>query len=222
MFTHFATADEADDSYAKEQIVQWRSTLQACKKAGLEIPILHISNSAGILQFSSCEGNMVRLGISMYGYYPSSDVSREIPLRPALRLLSRIAQLKLVSSGTKISYGGTFETSRDSWIATLPIGYADGYSRAHSNQGVVLVRGVRVPVVGRVCMDQLMIDVTDVPGVQFGDEVVLYGKQGTAEISLEEVAERIGTITYEVCCALGRRVPRCYQEADQTLFVRTM
>jgi len=222
VYTHFATADEADARYAQEQIKRWEALRKMLKDAGLDSLLLHISNSAGILQYPVCAGQMVRLGISMYGYYPSSEVEKKIELRQALRLVSKIAHLKQVPSGTKISYGGTFETKRESVIATLPIGYADGYSRALSSRGEVLVRGMRVPVVGRVCMDQIMIDVTDVPGVALEDEVVLYGSQGDAFISVDEVAGKIGTISYEVCCALSRRVPRCYRESGQTVSVQNM
>lgn len=222
VYTHFATADEADARYAEEQIKRWETLQKMLKDAGLDSLLLHISNSAGILQYPVCAGQMVRLGISMYGYYPSSEVQKKIELRQALRLVSKIAYLKQVPSGTKISYGGTFETRRESLIATLPIGYADGYARALSNRGQVLVRGMRVPVVGRVCMDQIMIDVTDVPHVALQDEVVLYGNQGAEFISVDEVADQIGTISYEVCCAIGRRVPRCYLESGQTVLVQNM
>ncbi|MGZ4135073.1 MAG: alanine racemase [Tumebacillaceae bacterium] len=222
MFTHFATADEEDTRYAQEQIMRWNAVRQACEEEGLQIPLLHISNSAAILQFSNCGGNMVRLGISMYGYYPSDEVSHQVPLKPAMRLVSEIVHLKQVPPGTKISYGATFETKRKSWIATVPVGYADGYSRSLSNKGHVLLHGVRVPVIGRVCMDQLMLDVTDVPEAKLGDQVVLYGHQGEECISLEEVAGHIGTINYEVICALGRRVPRCYLENGVVTQIRNM
>ncbi|MGZ4163251.1 MAG: alanine racemase [Tumebacillaceae bacterium] len=222
MYTHFATADEEDTRYAQEQIMRWNAVRQACEEEGLQIPLLHISNSAAILQFSNCGGNMVRLGISMYGYYPSDEVSHQVPLKPAMRLVSEIVHLKQVPPGTKISYGATFETKRKSWIATVPVGYADGYSRSLSNKGHVLLHGVRVPVIGRVCMDQLMLDVTDVPEAKLGDQVVLYGHQGEECISLEEVAGHIGTINYEVICALGRRVPRCYLENGVVTQIRNM
>jgi alanine racemase len=222
IFTHFATADEEDTRYAEEQIMRWNAVRQACEEEGLQIPFWHISNSAAILQFSNCGGNMVRLGISMYGYYPSDEVSHDVPLEPAMRLVSEIVHLKQVPPGTKISYGATFETKRKSWIATVPVGYADGYSRSLSNKGHVLVQGVRVPVVGRVCMDQLMLDVTDLPGVKLGDQVVLYGQQGADAITLDEVAANIGTINYEVICALGRRVPRCYLENGIVTQIRNM
>jgi alanine racemase len=221
VFTHFATSDERDSAYAAEQIARWNHFRQHFEKDGIEVPLWHISNSAAILQYSACAGNMVRLGISMYGYYPSQEVPRRIELRPALRLLSKIVHLKTVPAGTKISYGATYETTRETKIATVPLGYADGYSRALSNKGHALVRGVRVPVIGRVCMDQLMLDVSKVDGVEIGDEVVFYGRQGMAEIPLDEVADQIGTITYEVCCDLAQRVPRCYVEDGRIILTRT-
>ncbi|HEU4962747.1 MAG TPA: alanine racemase [Bacilli bacterium] len=222
LFTHFATADEENSAYAEKQAARWQALLQAMQAAGIEIPLVHISNSAAILQYGNCAGNMVRLGISMYGYYPSDEVSTQVELRPSLRLLSQVVHVKQVEAGTKISYGATFETKRPSQIATVPVGYADGYSRALSNRADVLVGGRRVPVIGRICMDQLMLDVTEVPGVAVGDEVVLYGAQGDERIALEEVADLIGTISYEVCCALGRRVPRLYLEQGQLVDVVTM
>lgn len=222
LFTHFATADEADSTYADEQMARWLELLQKVKTAGLEIPFLHISNSAAILQYGNCAGNLVRLGISLYGHYPSDEVPRQVELRPSLRLVSQIVHLKEVEAGAKISYGATFTAERPLKVATVPVGYADGYSRALSNRADALVGGRRVPVIGRVCMDQLMLDVTDVPDAQVGDEVVLYGEQGAERIGLEEVAAHIGTISYEVCCALGRRVPRCYRENGQLVHVAVM
>ncbi|KEO81006.1 alanine racemase [Tumebacillus flagellatus] len=222
LFTHFATADEADLSYAQEQVSRWNDILRALSDVGLQIPLQHISNSAGILNFPHITGNMVRLGIAMYGYYPSQEVPRDVELRPVMRLVSQIVHLKDVESGTKISYGATFEAKRPSKIATVPIGYADGYSRSLSNRGEMLVRGQRARIAGRVCMDQLMIDVTDIPDVEVGDEVVLYGRQSENEISIDEVASAMGTISYEVCCAVGRRVPRLYMEGGEIVEVRSM
>ncbi|MFD2172086.1 alanine racemase [Tumebacillus lipolyticus] len=222
VYTHFATSDELDSPYAEEQIDRFAELQQRLQQAGLNIPYRHISNSAGILQYGDAPGNLVRLGLSLYGYYPSQEIPKGVELKHVLRFVSQVVQLKEVPAGTKISYGATFETKVPSLIATVPVGYADGYSRLLSNRGEALVRGVRVPVIGRVCMDQLMLDVTGVEGVASGDEVVLYGKQGDDEISLDEVAEKIGTISYEVCCALGRRVPRLYQQRGKTIQIRTM
>jgi len=217
IYSHFATADEADETYTREQIVRWNERIAAIRARGLTVPLQHISNSAAILQYPECAesvtANMVRLGISMYGCAPSDECTlRGVELRQVLRLVSKIAHVKIVPPGTKISYGATYVTAQPTRIATVPIGYADGYSRQHSNNGDVLVRGQRCPVVGRVCMDQIMIDVTAIPDAVVGDEVVLYGGQGRAFISLDEVGARMGTISYEVSCLLGRRVPRRYLE----------
>lgn len=227
IFTHFATADEADTSYADKQAAKWQEICAILDREDINVPLQHISNSAAILHHPRCSdtpmGNMVRLGISMYGYYPSDEVQKAAPLRPALRFVSRIVHLKAVPAGTSISYGATHTTCADGTrIATVPVGYADGYSRLLSGKGHALVRGVRVPVIGRVCMDQLMLDVSGVPSAEMGDEVVLYGSQGEAEITLEEVAARIGTITYEVVCDLGRRVPRVYLQQGETVLVRKL
>jgi alanine racemase len=148
----------------------------------------------------------------LYGSYPSPMFKSLIQLKPVLTLKTHIHFLKSVPPGTKIGYGGTFVTERDSLIATLPIGYADGYSRHLSNQGEVLIRGKRAPVVGRICMDFIMVDVTDIPNVSLGDEVILMGKQGREQITAEEIAEKINSISYEVLCLIGKRVPRVYKE----------
>lgn len=227
IFTHFATSDEADTSYADEQTAKWQEICAMLDRADINVSLRHISNSAAILHHPRCSdkplGNMVRLGISMYGYYPSDEVQKAAPLRPALRLVSQIVHVKAVPAGTSISYGATHTTEQDgTLIATVPVGYADGYSRSLSGKGHALVRGVRVPVIGRVCMDQLMLDVSAVPDAQMGDEVVLYGSQGEAVIDLEEVAAQIGTISYEVCCDLGRRVPRVYKQQGETVLVRKL
>ena len=175
-----------------------------CGRSGLA------SNSAGILAYPEADFDAVRPGIMIYGCYPSHDVPRTIPIREALTLKTRIVFLKQADVGASISYGRTHVVKRKSLVATLPIGYADGYSRLLSNQGEAAVRGVRVPVIGRVCMDQIMVDVTDVPGAQVGDEVTLYGG-GYDYLSVSAIADKIGTISYEVFCNLGPRVPRVYR-----------
>ena len=175
-----------------------------------------MANSAGVLACKDSYVNAVRPGIMLYGLYPSGDVERSIPLDPALRLVSTIRYLKRVPPGTPISYGRTFVTIRPSVIATLPVGYADGFNRLLSNRGSVLVRGKRAPIVGRVCMDMTMIDVTDIEGVSTGDEAVLIGSQGGDEISADEMAALLGTINYEVTCAISKRVPRVYIENGET------
>jgi alanine racemase len=158
--------------------------------------------------------DIVRPGIILYGLAPSDDISHTIPLIPAMQFKTRIVYIKKVTTGSKIGYGCTYTTPRDAIIATMPVGYADGYNRLLSNQGEVLIHGVRCPVVGRVCMDQIMADVTHISSVAIGDEAVLFGRQGNAEISVDEIAQKIGTINYEVVCAISERVPRVYINRD--------
>jgi len=208
VFTHFPSADEPDRSFTLSQIAMFREiTAAACRhRPGM---LAHASNSAGILAYPEADFDAVRPGIMIYGCYPSEHVPRSIPIRAALTLKTRIVFLKKCPPGTCVSYGRTHVLGRTSLIATIPVGYADGYSRRFSNRGEAAVRGVRVPVVGRVCMDQTLIDVTDVPGVAVGDEVVLYGG-GYDYLEVDRVADRIGTISYEIFCSLGARVPRVY------------
>jgi alanine racemase len=216
IFTHLATADEADKSYMWEQVGRWREILQALDERGITVPLKHIANSAAAIDHPELHLDRVRLGISMYGYYPSPEVNREaVYLRPALALKSRVAHVKTMEEGEAVSYGATYAAKSGERIATIPVGYADGYSRLLSNRGCVLIRGKRCPVVGRICMDQLMVCVTHVPDVAVGDEVVLYGSQGEEQVTLDEVASLIGTISYEVACAVGRRVPRVYVRNGQ-------
>ena len=211
LFTHFPCSDEADRSFTLSQIASVRQLVHELNREGVHIPTVHTSNSGGILAYPEADFDAVRPGIMTYGLYPSFEVVRSIPLREALTLKTRIVFLKEMDAGQTVSYGRTYKLSRKSHIATLPIGYADGYSRYLSNRGETAVRGVRAPVIGRVCMDQCLIDVTDVPGVQMGDEVVLYGG-GYDYLNLSTIAERIGTISYELLCAIGNRIPRVYIE----------
>ncbi|MEW5785544.1 MAG: alanine racemase [Bacillota bacterium] len=211
VFTHLAAADEADRSFTDCQLRRFNEILEGCRSRGLRIPLRHAANSAAAIAYPEARYDLIRLGISLYGCYPS-PVLREGPVRllPALSLKSRIVFLKEVSRGTPIGYGCTYRTAGPALIATVPAGYADGYSRRFSNTGQVLVRGQLVPVVGRVCMDQIMINVTGVPAVARGDEVVIYGRQGNGQISVDAAAETAGTINYELLCAVGKRVPRFY------------
>ena len=209
MFTHFASSGEPDRSFTLSQISTFEKIIAGLKRRGIRIPICHASNSGGILAFPEADFDAVRPGIMIYGLYPSRDVPGSIPVREALTLKSTIVFLKEADRGATISYGRTHTLTRPSKVATLPVGYADGYSRLLSNRGEAAVRAVRAPVIGRVCMDQLMIDVTDVPGVRVGDEVILYGG-GHDYLSVSMIAEKIGTISYEVLCAIGPRVPRVY------------
>jgi alanine racemase len=210
IFTHFPKSDEADPGFTNKQIEEFDGLLRALSARGIEIPIRHMANSGGVLAFPASYLNLVRPGIMIYGLYPSKEVKRSIPLRPAMSLVTRIRFLKRVPAGTPISYGGTYVTESETTVATLPIGYADGYRRLLSNNYDVLVRGVRAPVIGRVCMDMTMIDMTHVPSAAVGDEVVLMGSQGDQEISIDNMAERLSTINYEITCLVGKRVPRVY------------
>ena len=184
----------------------------ALDDADVHIPVKHVCNSAAIIEFPEMHLDLVRPGIMLYGLYPSDDVDKDrISLKPAMTLKANVIQVKEVSKGTCISYGRSFVTNRTSKIATVPIGYADGYTRLLSNRGKVLVNGQLAPIVGRICMDQCMVDVSDLEGEgKVGDEVVLFGKQGNKEIKVEDIASSIGTINYEVVSLIGRRIPRVY------------
>jgi alanine racemase len=212
ILSHYAVADETENPFTREQWEAFQRALSVAESMGIHSRYQHISNSAGLTAFSTWSGNMVRPGIILYGCHPSPVLRMLIRLKPVMTLKTRIGLLKQVPSGQKISYGGTHITRRKSLIATLPIGYADGYSRKLSNQGEVLIRGRRAPVVGSVCMDYIMADVTDIRGVSQGDETVLMGRQGPEEITAEEIAEKIGSISYEVLCLVGKRVPRIYKD----------
>ncbi|UCC65945.1 MAG: alanine racemase [Deltaproteobacteria bacterium] len=210
--SHFSTADEEDTSFAEEQLRRFSWTIEEIKKMGIVPSLCHIANSAALFNLPAAHLNLVRLGIMLYGSYPSPSLKEKITLRQVMSWKSRVADLKEVPQGSPISYGRTFFTPRPSLIAAVPIGYADGYSRLFSNRGEVLIMGRRVPVVGRVCMDWTMVDVTDVPGVEAGDEVVLMGRQLDQEIAPEELGEWIGTIPYEIVCSVGKRTPRIYKD----------
>ncbi|MGM0651231.1 MAG: alanine racemase [Bacillota bacterium] len=211
IFTHLASAEDNDFTYTTEQMLLFNRIIDSCQERGISFSLVHAANSAAALNHPSSRFNMIRLGLSMYGHYPASEMRDIEPnLKPSLSFKSRVILVKKVQAGKAIGYGCTYHTSRESLIATIPVGYADGYSRLLSNKGQVLIRSCRVPVVGTICMDQMMVDVTDVPGVRLGDEVVLYGKQGQEEIKVEEAAELIGTINYELLCAVSKRVPRYY------------
>lgn len=212
VYSHFATADEADLSYARQQLASFQQVLAALSEKGIELPIRHIANSGGIINLPESHFDLVRAGIILYGLYPSTEVKKELlPLRPALRLKARVTQVKRVPSGAGISYGQIYHTSRDTNIATLPIGYADGFSRLLSGKARVLIGGKPFPVVGRICMDQCMVETGDYP-VKVGEEAVLIGRQGEEEIAADEIAGLLGTINYEVICMISDRVPRVYFE----------
>jgi alanine racemase len=210
LYTHFASSDSREKSYANQQLEEFKAIVQQLANDDLRFKYLHAANSGAILDLPQSYFNLVRPGVMMYGYYPSDETSESIPLEPAMSLRTQIIFVKRVPAGTFISYGQTFQTQQAMTIATLPIGYADGISRRLSNNFEVLVRGRRCPLVGRVCMDQIMIDLGDVQDVQAGEEAVLLGKQGDEEISLYEWCRRLETIPYEVTCGISRRVARVY------------
>jgi alanine racemase len=211
IFTHFARADEKDKEPARQQLRLFEKMIDMLEQRGVKIPIHHCSNSAGIVELPEANMNLVRAGITMYGLWPSQEVDRTaISLKPALSLITHVAYVKELPSGRAISYGGTYVTKKEQRIATIPVGYADGYARSLSNKGEVLIHGRRAPICGRVCMDQFMVDVTDIPDVKSGDEVVLIGSVGDECISMEELGERSGRFNYEFVCDLGKRIPRVY------------
>jgi len=214
VYTHFATADEEDGSFVRAQLEQYAGILQACRDKGLGIEIKHAANTAAALRYPHAHLDMVRVGIGLYGCYPGDGFFRErVRLQPAMSWKSRIVFLKQVPAGTPVSYGRSYYTQGNTRVATVPLGYGDGYSRLFSNRGWMLVRGQRVPVIGRVCMDLTMLDVGKVPFVQEGDEVVALGEQGEEAIDADELAAELGTINYEVLCSVGKRVPRVYLHA---------
>jgi alanine racemase len=207
IFTHFSVAD-SDPEYTKWQLDRFRRVLAALAAAGVEVPLAHAANSAAILTMPESHLDMVRLGLAMYGLDPSPQVRCPPDFRPALAFKTQVAQVKTLPPGSFVSYGNTYQTAGEQTIAVIPVGYADGFRRAPEHWGEVLVRGQRAPIVGRVCMDQTMIDVSHVPGIRQGDEVVLIGRQGAEQISAEDVARRLGTINYEVVSQILARVPR--------------
>ena len=216
LFTHFARADEKKTDPAYVQFRKFQEFQKALEAQGLEIPICHCSNSAGIIRMPEANLNAVRAGVILYGLYPSEDVDKEpVPLKPVMELKSHIAYIKTVEAGVQISYGGTFTTQRETRVATIPVGYADGYARGLSNKGSVLIRGKRAPILGRVCMDQFMVDVTDIPQAQELDEVVLLGRSKDAQITMEELGELSGRFNYEFACCISKRVPRIYFKGGQ-------
>ncbi len=209
LVSHLAQAEE-DETTTLLQLEKFRHVADTLKQAGFELPCLHLANSAAIIKYPDTHFNLVRLGLALYGAYPHPDLQQKVQLKPVLSLKSKIAFLKRLPGGTPLGYGHTYTTTSQSLIATIPIGYADGYSRLLSNRGQALVHGQRAPVVGRICMDFTLLDVTHIPGVQIGDEVTLIGREGEEEITLAEVADWMETIPYEVMCLIGPRVKRIY------------
>ena len=212
IFTHFARADEQDKRSAREQLAQFTGFVEEAERIlGRTIPIKHCSNSAGILTMPEANLSLVRAGITLYGLSPSAQVPRELlSLRPALSLKSHLVYVKEVEAGTPVSYGGTYVAKDRMRIATVPVGYGDGYPRSLSNRGYVLIRGQRASILGRICMDQFMVDVTAIPEACEGDEVTLIGTDGGEEITMELLGELSGRFNYELACDLGKRIPRVY------------
>jgi alanine racemase len=211
LFSHFAKADEADKESARLQIQRFKRFNDLLRDEGIHIPIRHISNSAGVIEFPEAEYDMVRCGIVTYGIYPSDEVNHSsLNLIPAMELKSHVVYIKEVEAGTGISYGSTYITNRKTKVATIPVGYADGYSRNMSNVGKVIIRGQYAPIIGRICMDYFMVDVTDIEGVSQGDVVTLLGKEGDSVISVETLAKWSHSFPYELVCTVGKRIPRVY------------
>lgn len=208
--THFSESDSRDFTYTKWQIENFNRALAMLKSNNIDPGLIHAANSGAIHQHPKAYFDMVRLGVSLYGYYPSNECVEKMKLAPALSLVTKIVKIRTHPEGRFISYGRTFQTKRKSVIGILPIGYADGFIRRNSNNGYVLVRGKKAALIGRVCMDQTMIDLTDIPEAKEGDDVTLIGTQGNESITMEDFAEKIGTITYEVTCLLTKRIPREY------------
>ncbi len=211
LFTHFARVDETDKTFANGQLARYMRFADSLEAAGVSIPIRHCSNSAGIIDMPHANLNMVRAGISIYGIYPSAEVDKkQVPLRPVMELKSHISYIKDVEAGVAVSYGGTFVTPKKMRIATIPVGYADGYPRMLSQKGRVLIRQKSAKILGRVCMDQFMVDVTDIPEAKELDTVTLLGRDGDAVISVEELSDLCGRFPYEFVCDISRRVPRVF------------
>lgn len=213
IFSHFAKADEADREISVKQINRFNEYIGLLEQEGIHIPIRHFSNSAGMIEFPEAQYNMVRCGIVAYGVYPSDEVNHNsLGLIPAMELKSHVIFIKEVEAGTGISYGLTYITDKKTKVATIPVGYADGYSRNLSNVGKVIIRGQYAPIIGRICMDYFMVDVTDIKDVSQGDVVTLLGKEGDCIISVETLAQWSHSFPYEMMCTVGKRIPRVYNQ----------
>lgn len=222
IFTHFAKSDEADKTSANHQLELFQNFIDRVQtELGLAIPVKHCSNSAAILEMPQANMDMVRAGITTYGLYPSEEVRKDIvPLRAAMSLYSHIVYCKTIHAGQSVSYGGLFTAQKDTRVATIPVGYGDGYPRSLSGKGYVLIRGKKAPILGRVCMDQFMVDISEIPGVMEGDKVTLLGVDGTERITAEELGELSGRFNYEFVCDLGKRIPRVYIQHGEITEVR--
>ncbi len=217
IFTHFAKADTRDKTSARQQLGIFQDFLKRIEEElGIKIPIKHCSNSAGILELPEADMDLVRAGIALYGLYPSGEMRRDVvPLRPALSWYSTVIYLKTIQKGQSVGYGSTFTAKRDTRVATIPMGYADGYPRSLSGKGYVLIRGRKAPILGRICMDQFMADVSEIPEAAEGDRVTLIGFDGREQISAEELGELSGRFHYELVCDIGKRIPRVYLQGGE-------
>ena len=222
IFTHFAKSDEADKTSANHQLELFQDFIKKIQtELGITIPVKHCSNSAAILEMPQANMDMVRAGITTYGLYPSEEVSKDIvPLRAAMSLYSHIVYCKTIHAGQSVSYGGLFTAQKDTRVATIPVGYGDGYPRSLSGKGYVLIRGKKAPILGRVCMDQFMVDISEIPEAMDGDKVTLLGMDGTERITAEELGELSGRFNYEFVCDLGKRIPRVYIQHGEITEVR--
>lgn len=222
IFTHFAKSDEADKTSANHQLELFQNFIDKIQtELGITIPVKHCSNSAAILEMPQANMDMVRAGITTYGLYPSEEVSKDIvPLRSAMSLYSHIVYCKMIHAGQSVSYGGLFTAQKDTRVATIPVGYGDGYPRSLSGRGYVLIHGKRAPILGRVCMDQFMVDISEIPEAMDGDKVTLLGMDGTERITAEELGELSGRFNYEFVCDLGKRIPRVYIQHGEITEVR--
>lgn len=216
-WTHFASADEADQSYTYHQFALYNQVLRQLEEAGIRIPLRHVANSAATLSLPETHLDMVRCGITIYGLRPSPEVKMVVPLRPVMSIKARVARVRILPAGSSISYNRTYITSKPTPVALVPIGYGDGYRRGLSNKGMVLIHGRRAPIIGRVCMDQFMVDVSGIPNVQQDDEAVVLGRQGEEEINAEELGAWVGTNNYETVTAILPRVPRVCVTEDGEL-----
>lgn len=210
IYTHFATADERDKGFARTQLNRFFEVASTLSNSSIDIPLKHCANSAAVLELKDSYFDMVRPGVLLYGYYPSHEINESLPIRRALSWRSRIGFLKTVGGGTPISYGRKYVTDSATTIATVPLGYADGLNRNLTNRGEVIIRGRRYPLVGTVCMDQVMVDLGASSNAKIGDDVTLIGIDGDEEITAWDIADKLGTVAYEICCAISDRVPRVY------------
>ena len=222
IFTHFARADESDKTAAKKQLTEFREFIGRIEeKTGRKIPVKHCSNSAGIVEMPDANMDVVRAGITLYGLWPSNQVRKDIvKLSPALSLYSHIVYIKEIEAGTAVSYGGTYVADRVRRVATIPVGYGDGYPRGLSGKGHILIHGKKAPILGRVCMDQFMVDVTEIPEAAMGDRVTLIGREGQQEITMELLGELSGRFNYELACDITKRVPRVYTKGGEILYTK--